>query len=70
LSDLAIESLHVYIYNVGQVEKNGESYKERYNNYCKFQKMNPHTPAMMTTLGIDQTVFRTFMDEILFPEIE
>jgi hypothetical protein len=25
---------------------------------------------MMTTLGIDQTVFRTFMDEILFPEIE
>jgi hypothetical protein len=32
--------------------------------------MNPHTPAMMTTLGIDQTVFRTFMDEILFPEIE
>jgi hypothetical protein len=70
LSDLAIESLHVYLYNVGCIEKTGISYKERYNNYCKFQKMNPHTPAMMINLGIDETVFRNFMDEILFPEIE
>lgn len=70
LADLAIESLHVYLYNVGQVEKTGESYKERYNHYCKFQKKNPHTPAMMINLGIDETVFRNFMDEILFPEIE
>ena len=70
LADLAIESLDVYLYNVGCVEKTGESYKEQYNNYCKFQKMNPHTPAMMINLGIDETVFKNFMDEILFPEIE
>jgi len=70
LADLAIESLDVYLYNVGCVKKTGESYKENYNNYCKYQKMNPHTPAMMINLGIDETVFRNFMDEILFPEIE
>ena len=70
LADLAIESLDVYLYNVGCVEKTGELYKEQYNNYCKFQKMNPHTPAMMINLGIDETVFKNFMDEILFPEIE
>ena len=70
LADLAIESLDVYLYNVGCVNKTGESYKENYNNYCKYQKMNPHTPAMMINLGIDETVFRNFMDEILFPEIE
>jgi hypothetical protein len=30
--------------------------------------MNPHTPAMMINLGIDEQIFRTFMDEVLFPE--
>ena len=67
LSDTAIESLHVYLYNVGNAKEN-ISYKDQYNKYCRFQKMNPHTPAMMINLGIDEKIFRTFMDEVLFPE--
>lgn len=67
LCHVAIDNLDFYLYNVGS-SKDNNTYVSRHNHYCKFQKQNPHTPAMMKTLGVDENIFRTFMDEILFPE--
>lgn len=68
LTNVSIDNLDFYLYNVGNSRDNN-NYTSRHNNYCKFQKMNPHTPAMMKTLGVDETVFKKFMHEVLFPEL-
>lgn len=67
LAQTVIDNLDYYLYNIGTVDK-WKYYYEAHNNYCKNQKLNPHTPAMMVNFGVDKTVFMNFMDEILFPE--
>lgn len=67
LKKTVIDNLDYYLYNIG-VPYVGTNYKEQQNFYCKNQKMNPHTPAMMEAIGVDKATFMTFMDEILFPE--
>lgn len=65
--NVSIDNLSHYIYNVGKSMDDG-SYIVPYNDYCKFQKMNPHTPAMMASIGVDEKLFKTFMNDTLFPE--
>jgi len=67
LTQTVIDNLDYYLYNIGTVDK-WKQHFEAHNNYCKNQKLNPHTPAMMVNFGVDKTVFMNFMDEILFPE--
>jgi hypothetical protein len=67
LTKTVIDNLDYYLYNIGTVDK-WKQHFEAQNNYCKNQKLNPHTPAMMVNFGVDKTVFMNFMDEILFPE--
>jgi len=67
LCKIAIDNLDYYLYNIGNSNYQG-TFLDKHNHYCKFQKQNPHTPAMMKTLGVDEVIFRTFMNEILFPE--
>lgn len=67
LAQTVIDNLDYYLYNIGTVDK-WKQHFEAHNNYCKNQKLNPHTPAMMVNFGVDKTVFMNFMDEILFPE--
>jgi len=67
LVQTVIDNLDYYLYNIGTVDK-WKQHFEAQNNYCKNQKLNPHTPAMMVNFGVDKTVFMNFMDEILFPE--
>ena len=66
LVKICIDNLENYLYNVGYAS--GGDYREQFNKYCHNQKMNPHTPAMMESLGIDKNLFRKFMDDVLFPE--
>lgn len=67
LEKVVIDNLDYYLYNIGnRVE--GEDFSPRQDHYCKYQKQNPHTPAMMATFGVDKQVFAEFMDEVLFPE--
>jgi phycocyanobilin:ferredoxin oxidoreductase len=40
------------------------------NYYCENQKQNPHTPKVMTSLGLDEEDVRVFIQECLFPEIK
>ena len=69
LSGIAIDNLQYYLYNIAYEDNKGD-YTERQNRYCRFQKENPHTPAMMINLGIDKDVFTQYMDEVLFPELK
>lgn len=39
------------------------------NFYCDNQKQNPHTPKVMTSLGLNEDDVRVFIQECLFPEI-
>lgn len=49
----------------GSVEK----IKEAQNYYAQNQKQNPHTPKVMTSLGLNEDDVRVFVQECLFPEI-
>lgn len=39
------------------------------NFYCENQKQNPHTPKVMTSLGLNEEDVAAFIQECLFPEI-
>lgn len=39
------------------------------NYYAQNQKQNPHTPRVMTSLGLNEEDVRIFIQECLFPEI-
>lgn len=68
LKNIFIDNLNYYLYNVGKIKDNN-NYSWKHNYYSINQKKNPHTPAMMKTFGIDEQLFKQFMDEVLFPEI-
>ena len=67
LTKTVIDNLRLYIYNIG-VRYADKDYKEQHNHYCKYQKMNPHTPAMMVNFGVNKDVFTQFMNDVLFQE--
>ena len=67
LEQMVLDNLEYYLYNIG-TKVEGADFVHRQNHYCKNQKLNPHTPAMMETFGVDKEVFAKFMDEVLFPE--
>jgi hypothetical protein len=67
LKNNVIDNLNFYLYNVGVPYAN-KDYSEEHNYYCRFQKKNPHTPAMMVNFGVDRDTFMSFMDDVLFQE--
>jgi hypothetical protein len=67
LKQTVIDNLNYYLYNVG-VPYADRDYSEEHNHYCRFQKKNPHTPAMMVNFGVDKDTFMNFMDDVLFQE--
>jgi len=67
LTDTVIDNLDHYLYNVGKI-RTTQDYKNKQNYYCINQKKNPHTPAMMINFGVDEQIFKRFMDDVLFQE--
>jgi len=43
--------------------------KSAQNFYAENQKQNPHTPKVMTSLGLNEDDVHAFVQECLFPEI-
>ena len=43
--------------------------KAAQNYYAQNQKQNPHTPKVMTSLGLNEDDVRAFVQDCLFPEI-
>jgi phycocyanobilin:ferredoxin oxidoreductase len=59
-----------YLKNVGLTNNTHKNTTEYQNFYCQHQKMNPHTPKVMASLGLNEDDVQLFIQECLFPEIK
>lgn len=64
---LVMANLTQYLEMVGNTEDRDCTAQQ--NWYCHNQKQNPHTPRVMTALGLDTDEVHHFIHACLFPEI-
>lgn len=69
-----IESLaHIlvnhYLETVGETNNTVADTTFEQNFYAQNQKQNPHTPRVMTSLGLDEEDVKVFIQDCLFPEL-
>ena len=71
ISNLASILVNHYVNTVGETAgiASVEAVKAAQNYYAENQKKNPHTPKVMTSLGLNEGDVRAFIQECLFPEI-
>jgi hypothetical protein len=65
----ATSTLDFYLDKVGSDQQDVAVYQREQNNYCYWQKQNPHVVRSMVGMGIDETKVKRFVQEVLFPEI-
>ena len=58
-----------YLEAVSETNNTANSTKDAQNFYAQNQKMNPHTPKVMASLGLSEEDVAAFIQECLFPEI-
>ena len=58
-----------YLKHVGQSNGMIEETTIYQNYYAQNQKQNPHTPRVMTSLGLNEEDVKVFIEECLFPDI-
>ena len=66
---MARKTLDHYLENVGETRGQASDTKDAQNFYAYNQKQNPHTPKVMTSLGLNEQDVQIFVQECLFPEI-
>lgn len=66
---IGLKSLDYYMQNVGKTKQEVYDYSEEQDRYCHYQKLNPHTPRVLVTLGFTEEEAKAFVAENLFPEI-
>ena len=54
---------------MGETNRTSASTKDAQNYYAQNQKMNPHTPKVMVSLGLSEEDVQVFIQDCLFPEI-
>jgi hypothetical protein len=69
LCETAKTTLDFYLKNVGYSQQSGFEFHMAQNRYCHWQKQNPHVVRSMVSMGIEESVIRQFVNEILFPEV-
>lgn len=67
---MAKDTLEHYLSTVGETKGLAEDTTAAQNFYAQNQKQNPHTPRVMTSLGLNEEDVRVFIQECLFPEIQ
>jgi hypothetical protein len=67
--DMAIKGIGYYLDEVGETNNNCENTTYEQNYYAQNQKLNPHTPRVMASLGLNEEDVRVFIQDCLFPEI-
>ena len=70
ISSLANIVVNHYLETVGETNNTVENTTEAQNYYAINQKQNPHTPKVMSSLGLNEDDVRVFIQECLFPEIK
>lgn len=69
ITDLVKTTTSVYLQHVGDTNNTASDTTEAQNYYAQNQKMNPHTPKVMASLGLNEEDVAIFIQECLFPEI-
>lgn len=66
---MAKNNLKYYLTEVEETNGYAIDTSEHQNYYCENQRQNPHTPKVMTSLGLNPEDVRVFIQECLFPKI-
>jgi len=66
---IANRTIKHYLSAVGETNNTARNTTEAQNYYAQNQKQNPHTPRVMTSLGLSEDDVTHFIQECLFPEI-
>lgn len=71
LKNLAYAVINHYLENIGSTVNQADpsTTKHAHNFYAQNQKQNPHTPKVMTSLGLNADDVSVFIQDCLFPEI-
>jgi phycocyanobilin:ferredoxin oxidoreductase len=69
--NIALDNLRAYFDEVKQFagQGNSDEVAGAQNFYCEHQQMNPHTPNVMKSLGLEESDVETFCTTMLFPKI-
>ena len=69
--DIALDNLRAYFDEVSLSAGTGDRdlVIAAQNYYCHNQQQNPHTPAVMKSLGLDEDAVDVFCRDMLFPKI-
>ena len=68
--NMAHHGIDTYLMEVGETNNTAKDTSEAQNFYCINQKQNPHTPKVMTSLGLSEEDVNVFIQDCLFPEIK
>jgi hypothetical protein len=66
---IGLKSLEYYLENVGHSQQDIADYLMKQNNYCHYQKQNPHTPRVLVNLGFTEQEAQDLVRTKLFPEV-
>jgi phycocyanobilin:ferredoxin oxidoreductase len=69
ISKMAKLDLEYYLHNVGITNNTVADTTIEQNYYCDNQRQNPHTPKVMTALGLNAEDVEVFIKDCLFPKI-
>ena len=69
IASLANILVNHYLETVSETAGTAIDTKAEQNFYAQNQKQNPHTPKVMTSLGLDEEDVRVFIQDCLFPEL-
>ena len=70
IESLAQTAINHYLETVGETNRTTDNTVHEQNYYAQNQKMNPHTPKVLTSLGLNEEDVRVFIQDCLFPEIK
>ena len=65
---MSTRNLDHYIDTVGETDGDCTDNTKGQNYYCENQKLNPHNPRVMITLGLSEEQIRFFIEQCMFPE--
>ena len=69
ISNMARLDLEHYLRNVSTTNNTATDTTLAQNYYCDNQRQNPHTPKVMTALGLNADDVQVFIKDCLFPKI-
>jgi hypothetical protein len=69
IKTVVLDNLDLYLSRVADTNGQAGDFTEQQNYYCANQQRNPHTPRVMTSLGLNEEDVRIFIQECLFPKI-